>query len=100
MNRKRTTLVPPSEKHDYEIIFHVKALDKGNTAASIFGMGNAGHMTIMGDIDVIDAETKEKIISYQVNEIESKSGYTEAQRLWSAYFYVVEEMCQVNRKSK
>lgn len=100
MCRKWTTLVPPEENPDYQIIFHVKGLDLGNGAASYFGVGKAGGVSVIGDIDVIDTITKEKVLTYKVNQIKGNGELTEAFRLWSAYLQVANELCQVNRKAK
>lgn len=100
MNRKRTTLVREEENPDYSIIFHVKGIDLGNSAASYFGVGKTGGISVIGDIDVIDIKTKEKILTYKVNQIKGSGELTEAHRLWSAYMQVAWNICQINRKSK
>ena len=100
MNRKRTTLVRSDEPYDYKIIFHVDGLDLGNGAAAYFGVGKAGGISVFGDIEVLDAVSGEKVLSYKVNQIKGEGALTEPYRLWSAYMQVANELCQINRKSK
>ncbi|MBR1877535.1 MAG: hypothetical protein IJ814_00870 [Paludibacteraceae bacterium] len=98
--RKWTTLVREEENPDYKIIFHVRGLDLGNGAASYFGYGKTGGVSVIGDIDVIAPTTGEKLTTYKVNQIKGEGELTEAFRLWSAYIQVVGQMCNVTRKAK
>ena len=100
MNRKRALLVSDSDNPDYKTIFHVSCIDLGNTAAAYFGFGDGGCVTLMGEIEVFDWKTNEKLVTYKVNQIQGVGNVIPTLRMWNAYMRLLESFTRLNMKSE
>ena len=98
MNRKRMRLASATDTPDYLITFHVKGIDFGSTAAALFGVGKAGGIILIGDIDVVNMATNETVATYKVHQIKGQGDIGEAMRMWVVYNQFLGEFTRFNLK--